>query len=344
MINYLKLLCISLLGLGLLTFDIRAYAQSKEEPTLVIFDTDMGNDIDDALALDMLMKYMDQGKMKVLGIMNNKGSVYATRLIDILCTWYGYPRIPIGKIDDGVAIDDYVDYAKRMVEYNNHQGVYKMTKLNHDDLLPAHLLYRKLLARQADQSVVVISVGFSTNLARLLDTKADKYSKLDGKSLVEKKVKVLSIMAGSFGPSKRAEFNVVHDIPAAQQVFRVWPSTIVLLPFEVGQHVHYTSESIEHDFNWTKHHPLVDAYKLYREFPYDRPTWDLTAVYYAANPSDNLFEHSSCGNLSVDDQGFTHFEEYAKGRHFVLSLPKENREVLKQYFIDIIKQKPKKFK
>ena len=37
----------------------------------VIFETDIGNDIDDALALDMLYKYMDQGIIKLIAVMAN---------------------------------------------------------------------------------------------------------------------------------------------------------------------------------------------------------------------------------------------------------------------------------
>ena len=85
-------------------------------PIKVIFETDMGNDIDDALALDMLFKYMDDEVIDLLAIMNNKGSDYSTHFIDMMCTWYGYPDIEIGRIEDGVTIDDYVDYAKNVFD------------------------------------------------------------------------------------------------------------------------------------------------------------------------------------------------------------------------------------
>ena len=42
------------------------------KPQKVIFDTDMGNDIDDALALAMLYDYQESGKAKVLAILLNK--------------------------------------------------------------------------------------------------------------------------------------------------------------------------------------------------------------------------------------------------------------------------------
>lgn len=319
----------------------QSYAQKIDRPILVIFDTDMGNDIDDVLALDMLYKYADQSKVTLLGIMNNKGSKNATHLIDLLNTWYGYPKIPIGKIDNGVKIDDYVDYSAKMAAMNDSTKRYKYSVKNHDKLLPAEELYRKILSKQSDSSVILISVGFSTNIAKLLKSEGDKYSKLNGKELVAKKVKLLSIMAGSFGPKKRAEFNIVHDIPSAQYVMNNWPSELVLSPFEIGKEVIYSSSCIDNDFNWTKHHPLVDAYKRYRPYPYDRPTWDLTSVYYAVNPLTNIFEKSSPGILTIDHKGFMFFEENKDGKHIVLTLPESNKNKLKNSFIELISQKPK---
>ncbi|MGN5953334.1 nucleoside hydrolase [Sphingobacterium lactis] len=319
-------------------------AQKKQKMELIIFDTDMGNDIDDVLALDMLYKYADQGKIKLLGIMNNKGSAYSTRLIDMLSTWYGYGKVPIGKIENGVLIDDYADYSKNMVQLNDSTNLYKYSVKQHDQLLPAHELYRKILAKQADGSVTVVSVGFSTNLARLLQSGPDKYSKLDGKALVAKKVKVLSIMAGSFGDKKRAEFNVIHDIPAARYTIANWPGEIVLSPFEVGKQVIYPGASIQEDFQWATHHPLVDAYKRYRPFPYNRPTWDLTSVYYIGEKENSLLDKSKPGILSINEKGYTDFVENPQAKHYVLSIQNQHIEPLKTYFKELIREKPKAYR
>ena len=47
---------------------------------------------------------------------------------------------------------------------------------------------------------MIAQVGFSTNLARLLESPADRSSPLTGHELVERKVKLLSLMAGAFQP------------------------------------------------------------------------------------------------------------------------------------------------
>ena len=51
-----------------------ATAQERE-PQAVIFETDMGNDIDDAMALDLLFKNMDQGNINLLAVSDIKNSL-----------------------------------------------------------------------------------------------------------------------------------------------------------------------------------------------------------------------------------------------------------------------------
>ena len=58
-------------------------------PMAVIFDTDMGNDVDDALALDMLYKYVDAGMVDLLAIPVNKEGLAAPEFMDVMGTWYG---------------------------------------------------------------------------------------------------------------------------------------------------------------------------------------------------------------------------------------------------------------
>ena len=56
----MKKFFITLVALFTATFSINAAA-----PVKVIFDTDMGNDVDDVVALDMFYKYMDESDKKL---------------------------------------------------------------------------------------------------------------------------------------------------------------------------------------------------------------------------------------------------------------------------------------
>ena len=74
---------------------------TKVAPIPVIFDTDMGNDVDDALALDMLYKYHQDKKINLLGVVSNKDAEHSTVFVDIMNNFYGLPTLPIGKIYKG---------------------------------------------------------------------------------------------------------------------------------------------------------------------------------------------------------------------------------------------------
>ena len=203
----------------------------------IIFETDMGNDIDDAMALDMLYKYVDAGKARLLAVTINKEGTAPAEFVDIMGTWYGYPDVPVGIIRGGADCEtDAVNYAKAVVRMKSDDGspLFERSCSGYENYPDAYILYRKILAGMPDNSVTVVSVGFSTNLARLLETSADEYSPLSGKELVARKVKMLCAMGGCMSDRDFYEYNIVKDIESAKKVFEEWPTALVTSPFEVG--------------------------------------------------------------------------------------------------------------
>ena len=322
----------------------RKTAAEGDSPLPVIFETDLGNDVDDALALDLLYKYQDAGKIRLLAVNLNKNGEAPAEFADIMNTWYGYPDIPIGIIRDGAECenDAAVNYAKAVVELKDAEGkpLFARSHPGYADYPEAVTLYRKLLAAEPDHSVVIASVGFSTNLIRLLETDADGYSPLNGKELVAKKVKLLVTMAGCINNPKTHEYNVKKDIPAAKVIFEEWPTPVVTSPFEVGVQIRYPAASIEKDFAWTPQHPAVEAYKAYLPMPYDRPTWDPTAVLYAVEGGD-WFTVSAPGRIEVTEEGSTLFTEDSAGTRRYLAVTTEQAGTILQHFIGMITSIPR---
>ena len=154
------------------SFSVNKALQKKDAtphfPISVIFETDMGNDIDDALALDMLYKYADQGKVKILAISNNKNSEYSIQFIDVLNTWYGYPGIPLATVKNGANSEgDAKDYVRTVSGFmEDGKLVFKRSINDYAKVMESTRLYRKILSQQPDNSVTIISVGFSTNPIR----------------------------------------------------------------------------------------------------------------------------------------------------------------------------------
>ena len=317
-------------------------SEPKSDCLDVIFETDIGNDIDDALALDMLYKYMDQGIIKLSAVMANKCAPEVGEYMDIMNTWYGYPDIPVGIVREG-ADDAWGRYAREVVALKNEDGtpMFKRTHGDYDKLPDAHILYRKILASKPDHSVVISSVGFSTNLARLLDTPADENSPLTGKELVAQKVKLLVPMAGNMEDPKYVEYNVERDLPAAKKVFAEWPTPIVVSPFELGLAIEYPGKSIECDFTWVSQHPMVESYKSFGDgsVQYDRPTWDLTSVLYAVE-GDKWFTVSDPGTIRITDEGNSIFTPSADGTFRYLKATPEQAGGINRRFKEIITLKP----
>jgi inosine-uridine nucleoside N-ribohydrolase len=311
-----------------------------QTPLGIIFDTDMGNDVDDALALAMLHASQDRNEVRLLAVTITKDNKWAAPYVDLVNTFYGRPEIPIGMVRNGKTPE-----SNPMIQIPSERRradgtfVYPHRILDGAQAPEAVSLLRHTLAKQADGSVVIVQVGFSTNLARLLETKSDGASPDDGPALVRKKVRLLSVMAGNFATGQ-SEFNLAKDVPAAEKLFHDWPTPIVVSGFEVGKALPFPAASIEHDFAYVHHHPVAEAYRSYMKMPYDRPTWDLTAVLYAVRPDQKYFALSPPGTITVLPDGSSHFEPSAAVNHRYLILPDEQRARTLEALILLASQPP----
>jgi inosine-uridine nucleoside N-ribohydrolase len=293
-------------------------------PVLVIFDTDIGNDVDDVLALGILHALETRGKCRLLAVTVTKDHPQAASFVDAVNTFYGRGEIPIGVVRDGPTPAD-SKFTVLADQLDEGEARYPHDLEGGEKAPEATGLLRRILSEQEDNSVVFIQVGFSTNLARLLDSKADEHSPLNGQELVASKVKLLSAMAGAFEPigdeERYCEYNVVKDIESARRVIHDWPTPVVMSGYEIGIAARYPSTSILRDYNYVKHHPLPEAYTLYNPPPHDRPSWDLTSVLQAVEPDRDYFQLSPAGTVVVEKDGFTSFQEDPHGnrRHLILA-------------------------
>lgn len=325
----------------LLVFATLSIQLFGNEPVKVIFETDMGNDIDDALALDMLYKYQDMGNAHILMISNNKANSYSVPFLDIMNTFYGYPDIPLATVKNSEVREP---AGKSYVEIvtNFRSDNFQFPKHTGDTIPESVQKYRQVLSEQKDGSVVIISVGFLTNLSRLLQSKPDEISSLTGIELVAKKVRLLSVMGGDFRKElKKGEFNIRYDIPSAKYVFEKWPGNVIISIWEVGGNLIFKGSEVLDKMNFATYHPLKIAYENYLPMPYDRPTWDLTSVLYAIEPDQNYFNLSKKGNLIVDNKGFTTFVKSKSGYHRFLTINKKQSKRILKRFDDLILQIPK---
>ena len=303
------------------------------KPIKIIFDTDMGNDVDDVIALDMLYKYQDEGRIDLLGILSSKREGGSVKFIDAMNVLYGYPNIPIG-IAKIYPEEGYVDTAtsKRLnyADYVVANNSYKHTVKDWDSIPDGYKLLRKLLAKEENHSVVVVAVGFSTNLARMMESQGDEFSPLSGKELFAQKVEKVVIMAGNFTEQK-AEYNVRKDHFAAVKFYSECPVPMYFTDYRLGRTILYPWQDIYNGYKYVENHPCVKAFEYYSKMPYNRPLWDPTAVLFAAEPKGGYASISKAGMVQVDFKSNTFFiEDKSSNRHYYIVNDKQRAKIIRR--------------
>jgi len=265
----------------------------RSQAVHIIFDTDMGTDVDDAGALAILHVMADRGEAKILATMSANQNRWSAPAIDVINTYYGRPDIPIGSSRTGPDPEEW---------YHNSVPDYPHDLTNSDDAPDAVALYRKILAIQPDQSVTIVVVGWLTNMADLLDSKPDRYSPLDGRELVRAKVKELVSMGGKWpnSPKEEGEYNFHMDGPAAHKVISDWPGKIMFTG--LGKDVMTGGRLVAQG---PKDNPVP---AFYRNFfagykVSERSSWDLIAVLYAVRGLSNYFTEVTAGKSVSKEDG-----------------------------------------
>ena len=302
---------------------------------LIILDTDIGSSTDDLLAMEMLYRYMDKGRCNLLGVMvNREGEEYAA-LADLMNTFFGHGNIPIGIGRDGVKKPNvYIDY--KMLPYhtgNDGLPMFRRSLTDYSALPDSWQLYRQLLAQQPDHSVSIISLGFVTSLAHLLQSEPDGFSELNGVELVRRKVKCLYIMGGAFGESiEPIEYNFLQSVDFAQDLFDLWPADvdIIMSPGEVGDGIDYKPQMVIDDIDWTDVHPIKQVYMNY-DCDTGQKMWDPLTVIQAIE-GDSLFAMSERGTVTVTDEAETFFNPSPTGycRYQLPGTEQWNEEMLER--------------
>jgi pyrimidine-specific ribonucleoside hydrolase len=251
-------------------------AQKKSKPVAIIFDSDMGPDYDDVGAITLLHAFADSGYAKILATVASTKYEGVAAVFNVFNTYFNKPGIIIG-VPKGKALElkDWQHWTDTLLLNYPHD-----IKRN-DEVPDAIEVYRKVLASQRDKSVTIVTTGFLTNLSNLLQSKPDKYSKLDGKELVKHKVKKLVCMAGRFPAG--SEFNVNRDAAASQFVFNNWETPVLLSGFEIGQKIKTGLPLVNNGA--IKNSPVKDVFRICiprsKEDSAGRMSWDETAVLVA---------------------------------------------------------------
>jgi inosine-uridine nucleoside N-ribohydrolase len=306
---------------------------SPPEPVRLILDTDIGNDIDDALALAMIHALENRAEVELLGVTITKDNPYCAPYVDLVNTFYGRPEIPIGVVRHGKtpASSPMVELpATRRDSLGNFLYPHHLT--SSADAPEAVELLMRILNQQPDNSVTVAQIGFSTNLARLLQSPG-------GRDLVQRKVKLLCLMAGNF-TKPEPEYNVYTDPESAGKLFENWPTPMIFSGFEIGLAARFPYRALDTRFRYVSHHPIVDAYRIYVPKPEEHPTWDATAVLEAVRPNDGYFSMSAPGRVTLGANNTTVFAPDPRGRCRYLMITDDQAIRVRQVLVDLVSEPP----
>ncbi len=321
----------------------------EEIPALgIVFDADIGNNIDDVLALGLLYGFDSKKPVeaRLLSVSITKSNIKAAQFCEAVERFYtqitnrSFPErfrrsnaSPVGLALDGkMAADTPLltePLSKRDAEDKPlyPQSIEKIT-----DTADAAALIRNSLTAQYDHNASVVLTGPATNLAQVLELHG-------AKEIIKDKVRLLTVAVGDYpdGPPEEA---IVTDIAAAKKLFAEWPTQIVAVGPDIGKQLLYPATSIENDFGWTAMHPIVDAYRAFRPMPYDAPTTAMAAALYAVRPDEGYFQASEPGTITVLDDGRTRFTPSADGKHRYLTLDPTKKDQIVKTYTEIVSAEP----
>ncbi|GAA5222350.1 nucleoside hydrolase [Membranihabitans marinus] len=279
----------------------------------IIFDTDMGPDYDDVGAITVLHALAAQGECEILATLSSCAHPSISPTIEAFNTYFGHPDIPVGSPADNAPNFT----AKNGWNDTIIKNFLPEVKTN-ADYPSAVEVYRKTLASQPDGSVTIVTVGFISNLAELLKSTADEYSELNGMELVKQKVKHWVAMAGTI-PQGR-EFNVYKHAEASYEVFRDWPTPVLLSGFEIGVKIKTGRKVAEQGsatspVQWAYNYNLQTYIKKEED---NRSSWDQTAVLVAVRNPEKYFYVNGPGKIKVDSEGSNEWDADESGKYFFL--------------------------
>ncbi len=332
--------CLPLLAAAALLADGPAAAQG---PVRIVLDTDLASDVDDVGALAVLHALADRGEAEILATMVSSRNRHSVACLSALNTWYGRRELPIGTVRAQVA--GYPKDTGGEVESRYTEEIartFPRDLRSAKDAKDAAALYRRVLAGQPDGGVVVVTLGFLTNLKSLLDSAADDSSPLSGEDLVRRKVRLWVCMGGKFPeglfPDGGSEYNLGYDTYASVRAINDWPTPVAFSGFEIGAAVKTGGRLGQ----LPEESPVRAAYRLFNGLQ-DRESWDQTAVLYAVRGARDYWNESAPGlNLmhARVGQGYNQWLACPGARHRYL-LEKMPPSELARVIEDLMLQPPR---
>ena len=285
--------------------DCKQQKQQKVQPIQMILDSDFGSSTDDLFALMMLHHYIDDGLVDLKGIIVDREGEKNAGIVDIFNNYYGHPDIPVGLERNGVK------NPRCFIPYNgicdlkddNGAPLFKRT-MDASKLPDGYKLYRKLLSKAEDNSIVVVAIGFATTLSQLFESGGDEYSNLSGLELFKQKVKAVYIQSGRFeAGDSLSGYNMRAASKQSAIFYSKFPEKVDLImsPSNIGDKMNYLPQDVVADLSYTDWNPIKAVYTNYTCDTGQR-MWDTNCLVNAVL-GDQEYIMSPRGYVTFVDKG-----------------------------------------
>ena len=280
--------------------DIEPLCARKGET--VLLETDFCTDVDDVAALSLLCGEVRRhpGAFRLGGVSCNVKSPFIAAAVKTVLSAWGMQDVPVGVTEDDLPPSgNHSDYLAGLAARWRGQD-------------PATCgtgreLYRRVLAKAADGSVTVISIGFFNTLDEVL---------ADEPGLFRRKVRAVYAMAGGFARcAGMAEFNVKGYQDATRRFLDAWDGPLVFVGFECGETIMTDLSGLPEECD---SHPLVEAFRHHRGPAMKRSSWDPITVDLALHGENECYELGEPGRVRVAPDASTPFEPDLTGNARVL--------------------------
>ena len=319
----------------------------------LIIDTDMLTDCDDAAALGIAHALEDNGEAKILAVTlsGHEYSKYSkhNNSITVSAINYYYNKnhdIPIGSWYQLVENEGVTSSMQHKFRFAESPNIHREVKANHthDNILNYEResslnIYRRVLSKAEDNSVKIVVLGASFNIARLLK---------EERNLVRKKVKEI-VFAASYGAcnqnmcvnggSSRPEGKRTTDY-----IFENLPSNVILT-ISGGEYEPYNKYYDAGKKYKGTNSPMETAYEnAYNGINVGRPIYDHMAVLAAVRDGkrDEYWDVDRDGYFKskFSDDGRAYWISSKRKNHVRLKLNKSKVEKLVSEIHSLMIQKP----
>ena len=193
---------------------------------------------------------------------------------------------------------------------------------------------------QDDGSVVIVTVGYLTNLRDLLASKPDAISPLGGPALVRQKVSRWVCMGGRYpehlNPGVFGNFK--PDPSSAVIAARDWPGPIYFTG--LGDDIHTGGRLQETPAD----NPVRRVYELYLGERKTRPSWDPIGVLFGVRSEADFWKIHTGGHNHIFENGTNQWRDGPETNHRLVELQPDAarplRETLDQLMVQAPRAKP----